>query len=249
MYARLKKKFGQNFLVDQNILRKLQNLITNEDNNILEIGAGSGNLTKFILEKKPKNLSIVEIDNDWFEILKLKFKDFDNLNILNYDILENINILEKNFELVISNLPYNISSQVLIKLSTTKFRPKKMILMFQKEFADRLLEKNLNSLNSIIQCFYSIKKKFEISNQSFFPPPKIKSTVVEFNLLNDFYISEDDITSFIEFKKNIFNKKRKTIGSILKNYKEINLPSSLSKSRAENLSLEEFVNIYNMINL
>ena len=249
MHARLKKKFGQNFLVDNNILKKIQNLITNDDTNILEIGAGSGNLTNFILEKKPKNLLIVEIDNDWFEILKLKFKEFNNIKILKCDILENINILEKNFDLVISNLPYNISSQVLIKLSTSKFRPKKMILMFQKEFADRLVDRNLNSLNSIVKCFYSIEKKFDISNRSFFPAPKIKSTVLEFTLLDNFYIDEKDLTNFIDFKKNIFNKKRKTIGSILKNNKKVNLPNDLAKSRAEILSLKEFIDIYYLANL
>ncbi len=249
MHARLKKKFGQNFLVDNNILKKIQKLITKQDTNILEIGAGSGNLTNFILEKKPKNLLIVEIDNDWFEILKLKFKEFNNIKILKCDILENINILEKNFDLVISNLPYNISSQVLIKLSTSKFRPKKMILMFQKEFADRLVDRNLNSLNTIVKCFYSIKKKFDISNRSFFPAPKIKSTVLEFTLLDSFYIDEKDLTNFIEFKKNIFNKKRKTIGSILKNNKKVNLPIDLAKSRAEILSLKEFIDIYYMANL
>ena len=249
MHARLKKKFGQNFLVDNNILKKIQNLITNEDTNILEIGAGSGNLTNFILEKKPKNLLIVEIDNDWFEILILKFKEFNNIKILKCDILENINILEKNFDLVISNLPYNISSQVLIKLSTSKFRPKKMILMFQKEFADRLVDRNLNSLNSIIKCFYSIEKKFDVSSHSFFPSPKVKSTVLEFTLLDNFYIDEKDLTNFIEFKKNIFNKKRKTIGSILKNNKKVNLPNDLAKSRAEILSLKEFIDIYYLANL
>ena len=248
MYDQLKKKFGQNFLIDKNILKKIFNLINLKNLNILEIGPGSGNLTSYILKSFPKYLTIIEIDNDLQENLKRKFSKFDNIEIIHGDFLKDNKILNKKYDLVIANLPYNISSQILIKLSISKFRPNRMILMFQKEFADRLLEKNLNSLNSIINCFYKTKKHFEISNTSFYPVPKVKSAIIEFNLLKDFLISEDDINKYTEFKRNIFNKKRKKIGTIIKNYKKFNISPTLAELRAESITLEQFTNIYFKVN-
>ena len=243
MYVGLKKKFGQNFLIDRNILNKIFNLIKKTNLNILEIGPGGGNLTEYILKSNPKKVTLIEIDIDLIENLKNKFEN-DKVEIINSDFLKNKFILSKNFDLVISNLPYNISSQILIKLSLSKFRPNRMILMFQKEFADRLLEKKLNSLNTIINCFYKIEKKFEISKTSFYPSPKVKSAILEFSLLKNFLIKDEDITSYTDFKRNIFNKKRKKIGSIIKNYMNFNISIELAERRAESISLSQFIEIY-----
>ena len=95
---------------------------------------------------------------------------------LNYEI-------KKNYELIISNLPYNISSQILVKLSTIKKYSKTLILMFQKEFAQRLLDKKLNSINSLIKCFYNIKLNFNVSKNCFRPIPKVDSSVLTFKKL------------------------------------------------------------------
>ena len=248
MYARLKKKFGQNFLIDKNILNKIYKLIEQNNQNILEIGPGDGNLTEYILKSNPKYLSLVEIDSELIKKLNKRFCNIPNIKIINDDFLKNKIILDKNFDLVVSNLPYNISSQILIKLSISNFKPKKMILMFQKEFADRLLDENLNSLNSIIKCFYKIKKKFEISNNSFFPIPKVRSSILEFTLLENFLIKQEDINIFIEFKRLIFSKKRKTLGSVLKNYYHIEIEDEISVKRAESLSLKKFIEVFNMVN-
>ena len=148
MYENLKKKFGQNFLIDNNILNKITNLIDHEKLNILEIGPGDGRLTDNILKKNPKNLDLVEIDKDLFINLMNKYSKNKNVNIENDDIL-NYKI-NKQYDLIISNLPYNVSSQVLVQLSTLKKKPKNMILMFQKEFASRLLDINLNSINALV---------------------------------------------------------------------------------------------------
>lgn len=248
MYANLKKRYGQNFLIDKNILIKISNLISKRNQKILEIGPGSGNLTSFILKFHPKELTIIEIDFDLIESLKIKFLPYKNVKIINSDFLKNQLILKNEYDLVISNLPYNISSQVLIKLAITSFRPKKMILMFQKEFADKLLESNLNALNTIISCFYKIDKKFEVSKNSFFPPPKVKSTVLEFNLLKKLLIGDSEINSFIEFKRKIFNKKRKTLKKILRNINLFDISEETGKLRAENLSLNKFIEIYKKTN-
>ena len=161
MHVKLKKKFGQNFLIDKNISYKIVNLISNNNLNILEIGPGDGKLTESIIKKKPKNLDLVEIDKDLIIDLSNNFKSYKFINIINEDILKfNIN---KNYDLVISNLPYNLSSKVLEKLVLLKQNPKIMILMFQKEFAERLLSQNLNSINSLTNCFFKIKFQFNLS--------------------------------------------------------------------------------------
>ena len=118
MYENLKKKFGQNFLIDNNILNKITNLINYEKLEILEIGPGDGRLTDSILKKNPKNLDLVEIDKDLYINLKNKYSNNKNVNIENEDIL-NYKI-NKQYDLIISNLPYNVSSQVLVQLSTLK---------------------------------------------------------------------------------------------------------------------------------
>ena len=174
----LKKKFGQNFLIDNNILNKISNLIPSENLNILEIGPGNGRLTDKILLKKPSKLTLIEIDNDLIENLKKKYQFNNNVKLINADILKIL--LKTKYQLVISNLPYNISSQILVKLSLLNYVPEILILMFQKEFAQRLLDKKLNSINSLVRCFYDVKLKFNVSKNCFRPIPKVDSTVLTF---------------------------------------------------------------------
>ena len=106
----------------------------------MEIGPGDGRLTESILNFNPNLLELIEIDSDLIQILKYKFKNFKNIKIINKDILDYS--LKNKFDLLISNLPYNISSQILVKICFMELKPEKLILMFQKEFAQRLLEKN-----------------------------------------------------------------------------------------------------------
>ena len=130
MYELLKKKYGQNFLIDKNILIKISNLILKNNLKIIEIGPGDGKLTDFILKYKPKELKIIEIDNDLIPSLDLKFKDYECITIINADVL-NYDFIDKT-DLIISNLPFNISSQILIKICLMKQPPINLILMFQK---------------------------------------------------------------------------------------------------------------------
>ncbi len=244
MYDNLKKKYGQNFLIDKNISSKIINLINQDNLNILEIGPGDGKLTEKILEKKPNNLDIIEIDEDLIKELHKKFLKYKFINIINNDVIKSD--LDKDYDLVISNLPYNLSSKVLEKIILIKNVPKFMILMFQKEFAERLLNKNLNSINSLIKCFFSIELKFNVSKNCFRPSPKIQSSVLVFNKLNKSLISKNEIESFIKFKRYIFSYKRKTLRKILKEYKiENNFNLDL---RAENLNLSDLIKIFRAIN-
>tara|TARA_E500000178_G_scaffold52249_1_gene48083 strand:- start:17 stop:754 length:738 start_codon:yes stop_codon:yes gene_type:complete len=244
MYVKLKKKYGQNFLIDDNITNKIINLINHNNLNILEIGPGDGKLTNKLINKKPKKLDLIEIDTELVKNLIDKFKNHNFLNVINNDILK-YDIIN-NYDLVISNLPYNISSQVLIKLSLMREVPNEMILMFQKEFATKLLEDKLNSINSIINCFFKIRLKFHVSKNCYRPIPKVDSSVLKFEKLNKSLIKTDEIESFIKFKRYLFSYKRKSLGNLLKKYK-FNENINLSM-RAESLKLKELIKIFREIN-
>ena len=236
----LKKKYGQNFLIDQNILTKISNLINSENLNILEIGPGDGKLTDRIILKRPSLLTLVEIDNDLIESLSQRYLSNKNVNLINADIL-NYDIKDY-YQLIISNLPYNISSQILVKLSTMNTPPDTLILMFQKEFAQRLLDKKLNSINSLIKCFYNIKLNFNVSKNCYRPIPKVDSSVLTFKKLKKKIIKIHEINKFIIFKRNLFSHKRKSLKKLLKEY-DLNNEFDLNL-RVEDLNLEELVKIF-----
>lgn len=244
MYANLKKKYGQNFLIDKNITNKIVNLISLEGLNILEIGPGDGRLTKEIINKKPSHFKIIEIDKDLIKDLNLKFSKYQFVEIVNDNFLD-LEIQNK-FDLVISNLPYNISSQILVKLALLKNTPDKLILMFQREFGQRLLEKKINALNSLVQCFYKIEFCFNVSRNSFKPVPKVESSVLMFSKRDRKLIYENEIDNFIKFKRYLFSHKRKSLGNLLKQYKFDN-KFDLSL-RVEDLELSTLLKIFRDIN-
>ena len=236
----LKKKYSQNFLIDQNILMKISNLINSENLSILEIGPGDGKLTEKIILKKPSILTLVEIDRDLIENLEEKYSSNNKINLINADIL-NYEV-ENDCELIISNLPYNISSQILAKISTMSKSPDNLILMFQKEFAKRLLDEKLNSINSLIRCFYSIKLNFNVSKNCYRPIPKVDSSVLTFKKLKKKLLRIEEINKFIIFKRNLFSHKRKSLKNLLKKY-ELKNNFNLNL-RVEDLKLDELVRIF-----
>ena len=246
MYEILKKKFGQNFLIDENILNKICGLIPNDHLNIVEIGPGDGRLTNNILRFSPNELKIIEIDSDLIPLLKKKFDKFKNIKILNDDIL-NYELNDKP-ELIISNLPYNISSQILAKICLMKYLPKNLILMFQKEFAHRLINKKLNSLNSLVKCFYDIENRFNVSKNCFRPIPKVDSTVLFFKKKKKVLLKKNEVLNFIEFKRYLFTHKRKTLNKLLKNYR-FNKELFDLNQRVENITIQQLLRIFREINL
>ena len=244
MYVKLKKKYGQNFLIDENIANKIVDLINFKKLKILEIGPGDGKLTNKIISKNPKKLELIEIDKDLTQILKEKFKNNKLINVINKNVLKHE--INDNYDLVISNLPYNISSQVLVKLSIMDNAPNEMILMFQKEFAAKLLENRLNSINSIVKCFFKIQLKFHVSKNCYRPIPKIDSSVLKFEKLNKCLLKKNEIDNFIKFKRYLFSYKRKSLKNLLKKY-EINSNIKLD-IRAESLELKMLIKIFREIN-
>jgi len=183
-----KKSLGQNFLIDQNIINKIVKIgKTVENKTVLEIGPGYGNLTKKIVDLKPKKILAIEKDKKLSLFLENIFKNDKNIKIINNDIF-NI-IKNKNLGqniIVFGNLPYNISTQILASLVLLEKWPpwyEILIFMFQKEVADRILAKNIKNFGRLsILCNWrlDIKKHFDISKNCFFPKPKINSTVLSF---------------------------------------------------------------------
>lgn len=245
MYGILKKRYGQNFLIDKNILLKISNLIYAENLNIIEIGPGDGRLSEYIIKYNPRKLILIEIDKDLILKLNSKFFGHKNLKILNEDILKYE--FKKNIDLIISNLPYNISSQVLVKICLLENLPNKLILMFQKEFAQRLFEKKLNSLNSLINCFYDVEYNFNVSKKSFRPIPKIESSVLSFSKKKKILLKENEKKKFIEFKQKLFSHKRKKMSNLLKNYNFKRELFDLNK-RIEDISLDDLLKLFREIN-
>ena len=188
-----KKSLGQNFLTDRNVLETIVNTAPIVGKTILEIGPGTGNLTSFILKKNPKKVFVVEKDNDLAEQLNNSFGD--QLSVINDDILNiNENLLFNEKVTVFGNLPYNISTEILSKWIVNlkdNFWFEHLILMFQKEVADRIIAKfNTSSygrLSILSNWKLNVKKICDIKPESFSPKPKIDSSLLFFSPKENFY--------------------------------------------------------------
>ena len=219
-----KKSLGQNFLVDNNILNKIIKLAEITSNDVIEIGPGTGNLTNKIIEQKPKNLILVEKDKKLSINLNYEIIKFNNLKIFNEDILK-FN-LEKNIKknsIIIGNLPYNISSQILVKLiKFKKWLPKykKLILMFQKEVADKILAKyktpDYGRLSILTAARLKITDSFNVSPNSFYPKPKVISTVLVFEPIINKNFKVKNIDNLEKISHIFFSRKRKMINKAFK---------------------------------
>ena len=190
---RAKKSLGQNFLTDRNVLEIIVNTTRIKDKNILEIGPGTGNLTSFILKKNPKKFYVIEKDNDLSENLNNTFKD--QLTIINDDILNiDENLLFNEKVTVFGNLPYNISTEILSKWIVNlkdNFWFDYLVLMFQKEVADRIIA-NFNKstygrLSILSNWKLNIKKICDIRPESFSPKPKVDSSLLFFSPKQSFH--------------------------------------------------------------
>ena len=211
-----KKSLGQNFLIDDQILNQIVNCVEIENKNILEIGPGTGNLTKYILSKKPKNITVIEKDRNLISNLKKQFEE--KLIIINDDVL-NINerLLFKERVIVFGNLPYNISTEILSKwiINLKKdFWFENLILMFQKEVADRIIANYNNSnyvrLSILANWKLIIKKICDIKPSSFSPKPKIDSSLLVFTPKKDFY-KINNPENLEKITRIFFNNRRKMI--------------------------------------
>jgi len=254
MKIKAKKSLGQNFLIDKNIIKSIVNVGDVKKNNvILEVGPGTGNLTEYILKKNPKKIFVIEKDSNLVNLLNGKFSD--KINILNKDILKfDLNNISKEKIIIFGNLPYNISTKILTQWITTpeKFKCyKKLILMFQKEVADRILAKtnsrNYGRLSIISNWRLNIKKEFNISPQCFFPKPKVDSTLLSFVPKKEFYYIKNP-ENLEKITRIFFNQRRKMIKNplkqIFKNPEKVAVNFKLNLNlRPQNLSPLTYFNI------
>ena len=211
-----KKSLGQNFLIDKNILEKIVNIIDIKDKNILEIGPGTGNLTSYILNKNPKKIFAIEKDDELAINLKNKFDD--KLIIINDDVLnvDEANLFEDKL-IVFGNLPYNISTEVISKWIINlgnNFWFESLVLMFQKEVANRIIAKfntsNYGRLSIICNWKLNIKKICDIKPDSFYPKPKIDSSLLFFYPKKNF-IKIDNPNNLEKITRIFFNQRRKML--------------------------------------
>ena len=216
MKFKAKKSLGQNFLIDQSVIKNIIACANIENKDILEVGPGTGSLTKEIIKNKPNSVILIEKDDDLAEYLKNFFGE--KITLINDDILKIDEYkLSKNKLIVFGNLPYNISTEILIKWIINineKFWFEKLILMFQKEVADRIIskfnKKNYDRLSIISQWKLKIEKKFDINPLAFFPRPKINSSLLIFTP-NTNYAKICSARSLETITRIFFNERRKKI--------------------------------------
>ena len=238
---RAKKSLGQNFLIDKNIINKIIKIGNiNKNKTVMEIGAGYGNLTKAIVYMEPKKIFAVEKDKKLALFLKKKFKNYKNLKIINRDILNVIE--EKDLEqnmIVFGNLPYNVSTKILASLVMLKNWPPwydSLILMFQKEVADRIIAKTqtkeFSRLSVLSNWRLEIKKHFNISKNCFFPRPKINSTLLSFKPKKNNPFNLKNPKNLEKVTRVLFSNRRKMIN------KNFNKLFGKKESIAENLNID-----------
>lgn len=261
-----RKSLGQNFLTNKTIALRIVNLLGDISNKtVLEIGPGMGVLTEFLIERT-KNLEVVEIDNRAIDFLKDKFEN--KLKIINIDILKfDIRNFAQNYNekiLVIGNIPYNISTEIFFQLFENANFIEKAVLTVQKEVAQRISANEgtkTYGITSVAARLVSRPKiAFDISAGSFFPAPKVTSSV----LVLDFYEEQKYTKIYSEIMKLVrasFSTRRKMLRNALQNYLNsrkisiISLENELNKlnldylsCRAEQLSVEDFLKLYDIIN-
>ena len=250
-----KKSLGQNFLIEKNIVKKIVNLAYINKKNVLEIGPGKGFLTDEILKKKPKKLILIEKDYNLAKYLKEKYSAVKTVTVINSDILKfNLSSLLKRKLSILGNLPYNISSQILIKILKEERimnNLDNLIFMFQKELGEKIISKfpskHYGRLSIITSFKLKIIKKFLVSPNCFFPKPKVTSMVIHFRPYKNksFYIK--NLSNLEKITNILFSNKRKMINKNLKkilNDKNLKKISGLNQNlRAENISPNIFYKI------
>ena len=252
---RAKKKFGQNFIIDSNTVEKIAKIACDPNLSTIEIGPGLGALTEQLL-KYSKNVVAYEIDNDMFNLLNNNLQD-DRLSVYLQDFLDtDLSIYEEKVN-ICSNLPYYVTTPILFKIIESNLDINKITVMVQKEVGDRLNAKvnspDYGALSIEVQYLYDVKLEMNVSKNVFYPQPNVDSAVISFvpkTIRNKAF--ED---KFFELVKNCFRMRRKTLSNNLKDiydedtinniYNKLELKQSI---RAQELTLDDFINMYKVIN-
>jgi 16S rRNA (adenine1518-N6/adenine1519-N6)-dimethyltransferase len=256
-----KKRLGQNFLINKDIIKKIADIgIINKDTNIIEIGPGSGSLTEELLKRNPKQIFAIEFDKDLSNYLEKIKNNYQNFN---YEISDALTFDEKKIfkknSIIFGNLPYNISLKLLIKWIYSDPWPPfydQMILMFQKEVAERIVatsnNKKYGRISILTDARLDVKFHFNISKKEFNPEPKVDSSVLSFTPKKDTNFKLKDLTILSDLTKIIFNTKRKMISKTLKkilNEKELKIIdfNNIKNLRPENLDFSFYYKLVDLI--
>ncbi len=259
--VRFKKKFGQNFLKDTNIVKKIVNIgEIDKDSLVIEVGPGGAIMTKELAEQA-KNVLAYEIDTDLENELAIKLSSYSNVEVLFRDFLsanlsEDISKYEYKKLYFVSNVPYYITTPILMKLIKSGLHFDKIVMMVQKEVGDRFSTKPRNrdygSITVLLNYFYKVKKEFFVSKKQFVPMPKVDSVVISFTEKEDKLFLKD-FDFFETILRDSFQYKRKNIRNNLKKY-DLNVVEEVLKnhnlnlnSRAETFELEVFVDLANAL--
>ena len=259
------KSLGQNFLINQNVVDEIVNSASiSKEDLVIEIGPGLGTLTKQLLEKAGKVICI-ELDDRMVKILKDRFSLYDNFEIINEDVLKvNLNkIIEKENKRckIVANLPYYITTPIIMKLLEDRLNIESITVMIQKEVAERLIatpgEKLSGAITYTVYYHCESEKIMEVPPESFIPEPEVTSEVIKLNLRNKAPIEVKNLQKMFQIIKVAFMQRRKTLlnaltnGNIIKNKQEaIEMFSELEinlNTRAEELTIEKFAEIANYI--
>lgn len=240
-----KKYLGQHFLCDTRIAQDIVNALQTPNPNLLEIGPGMGVLTQYLLTKEDVRFSVVEIDAESVAYLKQKFPSLAG-KIIADDFLQ-LPLHEMYHEplTIIGNFPYNISSQILFKIYENKELVTEMVGMFQKEVAERIAaapgKKTYGILSVLLQAYFDMEYLFTVHENSFSPPPKVKSAVIRMKRNPDKQLHCDE-SLFKKVVKTAFNQRRKTIRNSLKIFNFVNgfLQQEIFNARPEQLSVRDF---------
>lgn len=252
-----KKKFGQNFLQDKNIIKKIANVAeTTKDDLIIEVGPGAGALTEELVQKS--QVLAYEIDQELESNLLDKFKNNDFSLILDdflkRDVTKDLESYKYNNLYVIANLPYYITTPIINKIIDDKLPVQKMVLMVQKEvgerFSAKIGSKDYSSITVFLNYYFDIKREFIVSRNAFFPKPNVDSVIISFTKKdNKLKVKNEEL--FFKLIKDSFVQKRKTLKNNLRDYDFSKVEEILVKNnlpidvRAENISLDIFVEISN----
>jgi len=253
MNIRPKKHLGQHFLTDENIARKIAGSLTGICKDVLEIGPGKGILSKHLLTQDI-NLHVIEIDPDSVAYLKEFYPELGERLIQGDFLKQDLEETFKDHFTIIGNFPYNISSQILFRVLENRKNIPEVVGMFQKEVADRIDSppgnKRYGILSVLIQAYYKTELVFTVSENVFYPPPKVKSAVIR---LTRHTVSYEDVDEKLFFRivKAGFNQRRKTLRNALKSlgFPHDVMQKEIFSLRAEQLSVEDFLSITRSVSI
>lgn len=262
------KDLGQNFLIDENVIKNIvESAQINKSDFVIEIGPGLGTLTSKLVEKAGKVVAI-ELDTKMLKILNDRFSLYNNFRVINEDVLKvDLNNLIKNENIenytikIVANLPYYITTPIIMKLLEEKLNIDSITVMIQKEVADRLTEipggKNTGAITYCVYYYADAKEVLTVPNTSFIPEPKVNSEVINLKIRKEYPVKLENEKIFFKIIKASFMQRRKTLINGLSNsgiapkekikqiLQQINLDENI---RGENLTIEQFAQIANKLN-